>query len=147
MKTIHFEIEISADRRKIWKFMLEPESFKEWTSAFAPDTYYKGEYKEGAEIRFMNPASGGTKAKVNEVKEPDRVSVKHAAIILPDGTEDTESEVATKWIGTIESYTLHKKTDDNTLVRIDIETDEFFEQMFRAGWPASLAKLKQLCEQ
>jgi uncharacterized protein YndB with AHSA1/START domain len=45
-ETLHFEIEIYAPVKKVWDIMLTPETYKKWTSAFDPSSYYEGSWNK-----------------------------------------------------------------------------------------------------
>lgn len=42
MKKIHSEITINASPEAVWNVMLEDDTYRKWTSAFAEGSYYKG---------------------------------------------------------------------------------------------------------
>lgn len=46
MKTLHFSIDIHAPKEKIWKKMLDPESYKTWASPFMEGSYYEGSWEK-----------------------------------------------------------------------------------------------------
>jgi uncharacterized protein YndB with AHSA1/START domain len=63
-----------------------------------------------------------------------------------DDMEDTEGEMARKWIGSIEVYEL-REVDAGTELHVRVTTDEQFEEMFETSWPKALELLKGICEQ
>ena len=81
-----------------------------------------------------------------EHKPYDEILAKHVAIIRADGSEDTDSEMAQGWVGILERYLFHSK-NGQTEVIVEIQTPPQWEGMFEEGWPAALAKLKEICEQ
>jgi uncharacterized protein YndB with AHSA1/START domain len=145
-KQLHFTITIDAPRPQVWKTMLEPASYREWVNVSWPGSRYVGEWKKGADIRFLGADDqGGTLATLVDLEPNARVSARHVAAINADGSEDRDSELARGWIGTTERYTF---SDDGGKTRLDVDiaTSEPWTPMFNGGWPAALAKLKELCE-
>lgn len=146
METLHFSTTINAPREKVWKTMLDLETFKKWTTPWSPNSTYEGEWKESEHIKFLDPGRGGTKALITEFRPYAFISARHVASIAPDGTEDTESEQAKSWIGTTESYTF-TDVDGKTKLDIEIVTRSEWVKMNEDGWPKALEILKELAEQ
>jgi uncharacterized protein YndB with AHSA1/START domain len=146
-KQLHYTITIDAPRQRVWKTMLEPESYQQWVNVSWPGSRYVGEWKKDASIRFLGggDSQGGTLATLDELKPNERVSARHVAVINADGTEDRDSEMAQGWIGSTESYTFAEQ-GGKTRLDVDIATAPQWESMFNDGWPAALDKLKELCE-
>ena len=145
MKKITFNIDIDAKAKKVWETMINAETYKEWTNVSWPDSYYEGEWKQGANVRFLSPEGGGTLATILEFKPYEFILAKHIAVINSDGTEDRDSDAAKNWIGTTESYVFAEqngKTELSTEMNIDTE----WEKMFTDSWPKAMAKLKEICE-
>jgi hypothetical protein len=71
--------------------------------------------------------------------------VKHVAIISKSGIEDVDSDVAKKWRGITETYSLSERNGTTQLV-IDINTHVDYETMFKDTWPIALEKLRKICE-
>ena len=145
MKTLNFTIRIDGTPQHVWNVMLDPASYRHWAKAFSPNSQFEGEWKQGAFITFIDPDMGGTKALLEAVSAPRRIHVRHVAIVNKDGSEDTQSDVARKWLGITETYTL-RGSDDFTDLGIDIFTHEDYEEMFSSCWPEALIRLKQACE-
>jgi uncharacterized protein YndB with AHSA1/START domain len=145
MKTLHFEVTIYAPKEKVWSTMLDPETYKKWVNASWPGSYYVGEWKEGASLKFIGAEGGGTKAILVKHVPYEFSLAKHIAVITQDGQEDTTSDSAKSWIGTTERYTFTEK-DGVTTLTVDIETTPEWEKMFNDGWPKALQALKELCE-
>jgi|SRR5688572_21658924 len=140
-----FKIEIAAEKKKVWNTMLQPETYEEWAGAGWPGSTYKGKWAKGEKIRFVSSEGGGTLAVLLEQRPYDEILAEHIAVIHADGTEDTNSEVAKGWIGTMERY-LFNTRNGRTEVVVEIETTQEWEAMFKEGWPNALAKLKEICE-
>ena len=145
MKTLEYVIKINAQKNTVWETMLDKETYREWAKGFSSESQYQGEWKEGTYITFIDPNMGGTKAVLEEVIPYSRIRAKHVSTIDKKGVEDTESEVALNWIGTIETYLLDEE-NGVTKLTITTEAHESFEKMFAECWPKALELLKDLCE-
>lgn len=146
MKHIEFTTQIAADKQKVWNTMLQPETYKQWTSVSWPGSTFDGRWDKGENLRFVSPGQGGTMATVLENVPYESILAKHVAVINPDGSEDRSSDVAKGWIGITERYTFTER-NGKTTVRVAIETRPEWESMFQDGWPAALKELKKICEQ
>jgi uncharacterized protein YndB with AHSA1/START domain len=144
MKTLHFHISLNAPKETVWKTMLEPDSYKVWTTEFTPGSYYEGSWNKGAKIRFLSPDGEGMSSEIAENRKYEFISVKHLGIIK-NGIEDRESPEAKAWALSFENYTFTEKAGVTEL-RVDMEIEPENEKMFKDVWPKALAKLKQLCE-
>jgi hypothetical protein len=149
MKKLHFSIFINAPKEKVWHAMLDDASYREWTTAFNPGSYYKGDWNEGSKILFLgpNPEGGGEAGMVSRIAENrpyEFLSIEHLGIVK-DGVEDTESEEAKKYAPAFENYTFVEK-DGGTEILVDMDSDEEMAPMFENMWPEALKKLKGLAE-
>ena len=54
-------------------------------------------------------------------------------------------EMASKWIGTTEEYSLAEEAN-STLLTIEIKTHNDFVPMFESSWPEALNNIKSLSE-
>ena len=145
MKKLEFKIDIAASPEKVWKTMLELETYKQWVGVSWPGSSYKGSWKQGETINFTGDEGGGTQAKLNEVKPYEFIDAEHIAVINGDGSLDKESDMAKGWIGTKEAYTF-KPIKSGTELIVEMSVPEAWEKMFSDGWPAALKKLKELSE-
>ncbi len=145
MKKLRYSIDIKAPKQKVWRFMLDKETYKKWVNAAWPDSYYEGEWKEGGSLRFIGADGSGTKATLVKEVPNEYLSIKHTAVLEKGGREDTTSESAKSWIGTMEQYIFTEK-DGITTLTVDIETSPDWERMFNEGWPIALQSLKALNE-
>ena len=146
MKNLQFRIDIDAPKEKVWNVMLNKDTYPDWVGVSWPTSYYEGEWTMDKKVKFISRDGSGTLGQVVEHKPYQLSKVKHVAVLLPGGIEDKESEDAKGWIGTTESYTFYD-TGNSTKLVIDIETLPSWVKMFEEGWPAALAKLKELSEQ
>ncbi len=144
-KELHFSIDIHAGKQKVWETMLQPDTYKIWTNAAWPGSRYDGEWKQGARIKFMGEEDAGTLALIEVCNPYDYLFARHVALINSDGSLDTSSEMAKEWTGAKEAYQF-SEADGITSLKVFIETNEKWANMFEEGWPVALQKLKELCE-
>lgn len=145
MKTLEFKIDITASPKKVWDTMLTPDTYKKWVQVSWPGSSYVGSWKKGEHIKFLSSSGEGTVAHLTEVNPYNLIDAKHVAVVLKDGSEDRNSEVAQGWVGTTETYRFNEK-NGKTELRVIIKTNPAWEQMFNDGWPAALNKLKEITE-
>lgn len=145
MKQLEFSTQVNAPSKKVWETMLSPKTYKEWVEASWPGSYYVGSWAKGENVKFLSQEGGGTVATIVEYKPYETVLAKHIAVILSDGKEDRDSDIAKGWVGTTERYVFTENQGKTTL-RVLIETSPEWESMFKDGWPAALEKLKEISE-
>ena len=145
MKKIEFNIDINADVQKVWDTMINLPTYKEWVGAGFPGSSYIGNWKKGENIRFVGAEGGGTLANIVELKPNEYIAAEHIAILNNDNSEDRTSDLAKGWIGTTETYTFFKR-NGGSKVRVEMEINPEWENMFADSWPKMLAKLKELSE-
>lgn len=52
MEKIELKTFIKAPREKVWDIMLSNATYREWTSAFNPGSYFSGSWEQGSQILF-----------------------------------------------------------------------------------------------
>lgn len=129
--------------------MFEDSTYREWTKAFNPGSYYKGSWEEGSKILFLGPdpktgVEGGMVSRIKENRPYEFLSIEHLGIVV-NGVEDTTSEEAKKWAPAYENYTFNEK-DGGTEILVELDLDEEHKDMFADMWPRALEKLKELSE-
>lgn len=152
MKKIHHSILIQAPREKVWDVMLGDATYREWTTAFNPGSYFKGDWSEGSKILFLgpdpeNPNATGESGMVSRIKENrlhEFMSIEHLGL-YKNGVEDYESDEVKKWAPSFENYTFTEK-DGGTEVSVDMDAADEYEDMFNGMWPEALKKLKEVAE-
>ncbi|TSC65184.1 MAG: hypothetical protein CEO22_581 [Candidatus Berkelbacteria bacterium Gr01-1014_85] len=149
-ESLHFEITINAPVETVWDKMLEQESYKTWTAAFEPTSYYEGSWEEGSKIKFLaSDGSGMTSQIVKNV--PERfISIEHLGEIH-GGIEDTTSASVKQWTPAFENYTFTEQ-GNQTLLTIDLTmpaspASQAMKEMFETMWPKALNILRELCEE
>lgn len=147
MDKLHFSIVINAPKEKVWSTMLDDNTYRKWTEAFAPGSYYKGDWNKGSKILFLAPGENGEMGMVSRIKENrlyEYISIEHLGFVQ-DGKEDTSSEAVKAWAGVLENYTFKEKGGATELL-VDMDSNEEYEEMFQDMWPKALQKLKELAE-
>lgn len=144
MEKLHFKTTIDAPKEKVWNTMLNDETYRKWTSAFAEGSHYKGSWEKGSKILFLDPNGMGMVTKIAENKPYEFISIETLGFVS-DGKEDMESEGAKAMAGAHENYTF-RETGGTTEVSVDMDTSEEYKAMFEESWPKALEKLKALCE-
>jgi uncharacterized protein YndB with AHSA1/START domain len=149
MQKQHFSILINAPVEKVWDTMLDDRTYREWTKAFNPGSYYKGSWEEGSKILFLGPdpqtgEEGGMVSRIKENRPHEFVSIEHQGVVHK-GMEDTESEEARKWAPAYENYTFKAK-NGGTEVLVDTDTADEYVSEFERAWPQALQNLKELSE-
>lgn len=149
MEKIHLTTFINAPREKVWDVMLSDATYREWTAAFHPGSYYKGSWETGAKILFLGPnpeggGEGGMVSRVAEARRPEFVSIEHLGV-YGDGKEITDGPEVEGWKGAHENYTFTEK-DGGTELTIDMDIKESEKEMMEKMWVEGLAKLKAIAE-
>lgn len=140
---------IKANPEKVWDTMLTDKTYRQWTKAFNPTSYFEGEWKTGSEIKFLGIGDDGKTAgmysKIKEANPPHFVSILHLGMIK-DGVVDTESEEVKKWAPSFENYTLKEK-NGHTEILVEMQIHESYQEMFEKLWEKALKELKRICEE
>jgi hypothetical protein len=150
MTNLNYSININAPKEKVWETMLGQETYKEWTAAFHPGSYYDGSWDKGSKIWFVSEDDGKLSGMFGHIVENipyQYVSIEQLGEII-DGKEDSSSEEAQNWIGSHENY---RFTEDNGITTVDVEmtgdnVSPEIAKMFEGMWPPALQKLKEICE-
>lgn len=144
MEKLNFSIKINAPREKVYRMMLEDESYRKWTEAFYPGSYAETDWKKGSKAKFLSPEGDGMVSRIAENIPNEYVSIEHLGMIVK-GVEDTKSEAVKPWAGAMENYTF-RDSDGGTEVLVDMDSDEEYSKMFSEMWPKALSKLKEISE-
>jgi hypothetical protein len=148
MEKLHQKIFINAPRARVWDVMLADDTYREWTSAFHPGSYYKGDWSEGSKILFLGPSEesgeGGMVSRIRENRRHEFISVEHLGIVQ-NGVEDTESAAAKAWAPAYENYTFADSNGGTELtIEMDIQADQ--KENFEKLWADALSRLKTIAE-
>ena len=144
VKCIQFTATINAPVPTVWRFMIGPESYKRWASAFTEGSYFEGSWKQGVKIKFLSPSGDGMVAEIAQNRKNEFISIRHLGFIS-NGVEDTTSESVRAWAPAYENYTFISVPEGTKLV-IELNVVREWEQYMNEAWPKALALLKQLSE-
>ena len=129
--------------------MLDDATYRQWTTAFSPGSYFVGDWSLGSKMLFLGPHSDGSGeagmvSRIADNKLYEFLSIEHLGIVK-DGVEDTTSEEAKKWSPAFENYTF-RAMDGGTEVQVDIDVDDEHAELFEGMWNEALKQLKTLAE-
>jgi hypothetical protein len=144
-KRIQFSTIIAAPVSRVFELMIEPQTYRQWTSAFMEGSCFEGSWQQGQRIRFLGPGGDGMVSEIAENRRDEFISIRHLGFVA-QGVEDTTSEAARAWAGAYENYTF-AATPEGTLLRVDQDVAAEVESDLAEAWPKALARLKALCEE
>jgi hypothetical protein len=148
--TLHFSIDIRAPKDKVWRTMFADNTYREWTSAFSPGSYFEGSWAQGSKILFLGPdpdekvGIGGMVSRIAENRLHEYMGIEHLGMVS-NGVEDTQSDAVKDWAGARENYSFSESSGVTNL-RVEMQTAPSYETIFNDSWPKALQKLKALCE-
>jgi hypothetical protein len=148
MQKLHTSIIIDAPVDRVWDVMFQDETYRQWTSAFHPGSYFKGDWSLGSKILFIGPGENGSEmGMVSRIAENllyEFISIEHLGIYA-NGIEDTASDEAKKWAPSFENYTF-ESVGQGTKIIIDQDIESEHKEMFEEMWSKALEKLKEISE-
>ncbi len=144
LQRLQFSVRIHAPVARVWQLMFDPESYRDWTSAFMEGSYFEGSWEQGQRLRFLAPNGEGMLAEVAENRRHAFLSLRHIGFIA-DGKEDTDSEQVRALLPAHENYTFRAVPEGTELV-IDQDVGQDHAAMMSEMWPKALARLKALSE-
>jgi uncharacterized protein YndB with AHSA1/START domain len=141
LQRLNFSIHIDAPVETVWDRMLDPHSYRDWTSAFMEGSYYEGSWEQGSRIRFLGPSGEGMEAQIAENRRHAYLSIQHLGMISPQQPSATPMEGPP----VLENYRFTREAGGT---RLDIEQDVPTEwaDMLNEAWPKALDRLKRLSE-
>lgn len=152
MEKLHFSILIDASKEKVWEVMLDKDTYEKWTDVFMPGSSYVGEWDEGSKILFLAPDEmgemSGMVGRIKENHQYEYISIESVGVVH-NGEEDTTSQEAKEWAGSLENYTfkeLYGETELHVDLSSDMEMDPEMLETLGETWPKALKKLKELAE-
>ncbi|WP_294184742.1 SRPBCC domain-containing protein [uncultured Sphingobacterium sp.] len=148
MKKLTYQIKINAAVSRVFKTMLDKETYKKWTSAFNPSSDFEGIWEEGEKINFIGINEHGEKegmiAEIAQYIPNAFVSIRHLGI-LNKGQEILSGPAVEDWAGALENYSFFA-VEGKTELKVDVDTNEDFIEYFNQVWPNALLRLKNLSE-
>ncbi|MCR6653570.1 MAG: SRPBCC domain-containing protein [Cellvibrionaceae bacterium] len=145
LRRLQFSTEISAPADRVFDLMLAPDTYKDWTSAFMPGSYYEGTWGQGEKIRFLSPAGGGVLTEVADYRPNEFLSIRHLGMIKENGEVDTTSPEVREFLPAYENYTFVAVPGGTKLI-IDQDVTPQYETQMTESWKKGLQRLKELCE-
>lgn len=145
MKSLHFEIVIDTPVTQVWDMMLSKEGYEKWAGVAWPGSTFEGEWKEGTEMKFVSPTGEGTLAKIEKLVPYNAIEAIHIAVLLKEGKQDRESDMAKNWIGATECYYFHE-VPEGTQIMVRMKIYEAWAKMMEDTWPKALQALKEMVE-
>ena len=143
-KHIQFTITIKAPASVVWQHVTSPDSYMQWTSAFAEGSHFQGSWESGAKILFLAPNGDGMVSEIAESRPNAFISIRHLGFIA-NGVQDTTSEAVRTWAPAFENYTFLPTAAGTSMIVVQDVTAEWEEYISQA-WPKALEILKTLCE-
>lgn len=144
MEKLDFSIKISASKERVWNVLFDDDSYREWTSVFAPGSYAETDWKEGSKALFLDGKGNGMVSRIAKSQPNHFLSIEHLGI-LKDGVEDFTSDEVKSWGGSKENYTL-TGNDNATELKVEMDSADEFKDYFSETWPKALDKVKELSE-
>jgi hypothetical protein len=140
-QTLTYTIDLPAKRDRVWHLMLDDASYRDWTTAFHPGSYYEGEWKTGATMLFLGPEGGGMRAVIEAAEFPSYVSIAHKGEV-----KDGKAVDGPDWEGAFERYRLSELPGGHTRLDVSLsEVPEAYVDMMNQMWPKALERLRQMC--
>jgi uncharacterized protein YndB with AHSA1/START domain len=144
LERLQWSVDIAAPASTVYRMLVGPESYGQWTSAFGDGLFFEGAWEAGERIRFLTTSGHGVSSEIAENRPGEFLSIRHLGYIDDDGVEDTGSEAILAWAPAYENYTF-TATPQGTRLTVEQYITEDFESMVDA-WPQALRTLKRLCE-
>lgn len=144
MKKVTYEVKIKCPKEKVFSMMLDEQHYREWTAVFAPGSRYEGKWEEGSHIKFLaeikEGGTGGMTSLVERLIPNKLVRIKHLAMFDNEKQNNFEDS---------DFYEIYHFTEDkkDTLVTVELDTEEEWAPYFDKTFPKALKKLKEICEQ
>lgn len=142
--TLQFSEFIQSPREHVWATMLNPDSYRLWTSEFCEGSYYQGSWAEGSRIKFLAPNGDGMISEIAENRLHEFISIRHLGEVKA-GVDDLVSASVRGWAPAYEKYTFAERVG-GTEIQISVEITPDFESYMKDTFPKALKKLKVLCE-
>lgn len=139
-QTLNYSIDLPAARERVWSLMLDDATYRDWTSAFCPGSYYEGEWRTGASIRFLSPDGGGMRARIEAADFPSYVSIEHLGEL-----KAAQPVSGADWVGAFERYRLSSLPGGGTRLEVSLsEVPDAYVDMMNQMWPKALERLREM---
>ena len=146
---LHFHVNIYAPIEKVYQTVIDSSSYSDWTTVFAPGSYFKGSWEEGSKIQLITKLEDGSEtgmvSKIIKNVPNQLISLEHIGA-YENGTEVYSGDLVESFKGAQEKYSFSTNGEVTTMV---VNTDVFVENdsFFIKTWPLALNRIKALCEE
>lgn len=145
METFKYQTEIDAPAEKVWDILWNEDTYSKWTYFFSPDSQMVTDWKVGGKTYFTDSSKkNGMVSTIDKIEENKYLVFKHLGE-MANGVEDTESEKVKVWSGSKEAYYL-EENDGKTTLKVEVDSDENYKEMFDNGFTKGLQIIKELSE-
>ena len=145
MKRLHYTIQINAPKAKVWETIFNDATYREWTSVFGEGSHAVTDWKEGSKAQFLGGGGdGGMYSRIEKVIPNELMEIKHLGEIK-NGVEQPSGPETNSWYGAMENYHL-QETNGVTDLKVELDTEENYEDYFRNTYPKALEKVKEIAE-
>ena len=145
MKKLHYQITVQASRKEVWDVLWKDESYRKWAGVFSEGSHAVTDWNKGSKVLFLSANGDGMVSMIAENKPQEFMSFNHLGMII-NGKEDFESEKVKEWAGVHENYHL-KEMNGETVLTVEMDTTEEFQDYFNGTWPLAMKKIKELSEE
>jgi uncharacterized protein YndB with AHSA1/START domain len=139
-----YTITINATPEKVWKVLLDDETYRLWTSVFCEGSYFTGDLKPGARIHFLTPDGSGMYSDIVLYSPNTNVLFQHIGE-MKNFVEQPIDEATERWTGAFENYYL-KIADNRTTIIAEIDLTPDHVNSFNEFFSKGLEKIKELSE-
>ena len=145
MEKLKYQTEINASAEKVWDVLWNENTYSKWTYYFSPDSNMVTDWQVGGKTYFTDSSKkNGMVSTIERIEKPKHLIFKHLGEIH-NGVEDVDSEKIKAWNGSLEAYYL-EENDGKTTLRVEVDSDENFKDMFDNGFRKGLEIIKELSE-
>lgn len=144
INTINKSIEIKAGKDRVWEVLTTQPYLNEVLSIFMAGSTVKGEFKDGAQVIYLDPSGRGVAGKVTEYKPQEALKIAILAEIT-NGEPDFDHPDNKKWEGCYDQYKFTEKDGVTTLIYSSVFPPEHYND-FAPGWDRMLGKIKEFSE-
>ena len=145
METFKYQTEIDTPTEKVWDILWNEKTYSQWTYFFNPDSHMVTDWQVGGKTYFTDSSKkNGMVSTIDKMEKNKYLVFKHLGE-MANGVEDTESEKVKIWSGSKEAYYLEENNGKTTL-KVEIDSDENYKDMFDNGFTKGLEIIKELSE-
>ncbi|WP_018631180.1 SRPBCC family protein [Niabella aurantiaca] len=144
METYSYKQQINAPAEKVWEVLWNSDTYRQWTSAFAPGSVMESDWKVQGRTLFLDGQGNGMISTIRSMQAPEELIFEHLGSVV-NGVEDTTSDAVKEWAGALEQYYL-KEEAGVTILEARVDTDPKFKEMMDNGFTKGFETVKALAE-